>query len=101
MTPRRFNDEDINALPTEEVNQLLPHGHEAILFGAIMGLCMLVAGLVAGLGYIYHQPRLWHLFGGMALAFLAIGVIGEELKYRRFRRKVNEAIKQNKNRTTP
>ena len=100
MIPRRFDREDIDLLSVEEIHQLLPYGRHAIRFGRFMAACVLVAGIVAGISFFYrHVPQIWVPAAAAAVGALVVGIIGEEVKFRRFRRLTAEAINKHKNGT--
>lgn len=99
MTRRRFDRREIDLLPVEEVYRLLPYGRDAIWFGRFMATCMLVAGVIAVLGYLYDAPGAWVRAASAAVGFLVIGVVGEQMKWRRFFRLTAEAIDKHKNGT--
>jgi hypothetical protein len=77
--------EDIDLLPTDEAARLLPYAQDAARFERLMGVAAIVAGFIFVIGTFFDMRQMWVTALSACIGMLVIGMIGGEIKFRRFR----------------
>lgn len=96
---RAASHEDIDQLPTREVDRLLPSGREAVLFERVMAMAAVVSLAITGVTLILDWPQIWHRTVAITVGLIIVGAVGGQIKMNRFRRLINKAVADNKQRS--
>jgi hypothetical protein len=83
---------DLRLLPPYENLRLVAYGRDAASFERFMSVVALIAGLITVVGLLLDSQPIWVRALTVCVGCLVIGMIGGEIKMRRFRRLTAAAI---------
>lgn len=101
MSRPKVDPKDVELLTAEELDAIASYGKEATNYSITMLVAVLIAAVVAVLGYVFDARKIVDIAVACFIGFLIVGTIGTEVKFRRFLRLTAEAVNRHKNETTP